>query len=146
MKTRLVGAVLVALTLSGCGGMGEDPSQRALLQLSVSRQTWSAQAIHAYSFDYDRTTMIFSPRLHIEVLGDTVNRATDRDTGAVYANAGVPTVDSLFARIQQLISTPHSDLSVQYNLAIGYPTRIVVDSTVPDAGSIVAVTNFQRTP
>jgi len=146
MKTRLVGAVLVALTLSGCGGMGEDPNQRALLQLSVSRQTWSAQAIHAYSFDYDHTAMIFFPRLHIEVLGDTVNRATDRDTGAVYANAGVPTVDSLFARVQELITSPHSDLSVQYNLALGYPTRIVVDSTIPDAGSTIAVTNFQRTP
>lgn len=146
MKTRLVGAVLVALTLSGCGGMGEDPNQRALLQLSVSRQTWSAQAIHAYSFDYDHTAMIFFPRLHIEVLGDTVNRATDRDTGAVYANAGVPTVDSLFARVQELITSPHSDLSVQYNLALGYPTRIVVDSTIPDAGSTIAVTNFQRAP
>ncbi len=117
--------------------------QRALLQLSVSRQQWSAQAIHDYSFDYDRTAMIFSPRLHIEVLGDTVNRTTDRDTGAVYANAGVPTVDSLFARVLQLISSPHSDLNVQYNLALGYPTRIVVDSTIPDAGSTIAVTNFQ---
>ena len=146
MKTQLVGAVLVAVTLFGCGGMGEDPTQTALLQLSVSRQTWSAQAIHAYSFDYDRTAMIFSPRLHIEVLGDTVNRTTDRDTGAVYANAGAPTVDSLFARVLQLISSPHSDLSVQYNLAIGYPTRIVVDSTIPDAGSVVAITNFQRAP
>jgi hypothetical protein len=146
MKTRLVGAVLAALTLSGCGGMGEDPTQRALLQLSVSRQTWSAQAIHAYSFDYDHDAMIFFPRLHIEVLGDTVNRATDRDTGAVYANAGVPTVDSLFVRVLQLISSPHSDLSVQYNLALGYPTRIVVDSTIPDAGSTIAVTNFQRAP
>jgi Family of unknown function (DUF6174) len=146
MKTRLVGAVLVALTLFGCGGMGEDPNQRALLQLSVSRQTWSAQAIHAYSFDYDHTAMIFFPRLHIEVLADTVNRATDRDTGAVYANAGVPTVDSLFARVQELITSPHSDLSVQYNLALGYPTRIVVDSTIPDAGSTIAVTNFQRAP
>jgi len=146
MKTQLVGAVLVAVTLFGCGGMGEDPNQRALLQLSVSRQTWSAQAIHAYSFDYDHTAMILFPRLHIEVLGDTVNRATDRDTGAVYANAGVPTVDSLFARILQLISSPHSDLSVQYNLALGYPTRIVVDSTIPDAGSTIAVTNFQRAP
>jgi hypothetical protein len=146
MKTRLVGAVLAAVALSGCGGMGEDPNQMALLQLSVSRQNWSAQAIHAYSFDYDHTAMIFFPRLHIEVMGDTVNRATDRDTGAIYANAGVPTVDSLFARILQLITSPHSDLTVRYNLAIGYPTRIVVDSTIPDAGSIVAVTNFQRTP
>lgn len=146
MRTQFVGAVLVAVTLCGCGGMGEDPTQTALLQLSVSRQKWSAQAIRDYSFDYDRTAMIFSPRLHIDVLGDTVNRATDRDTGAVYANAGVPTVDSLFARVLQLISSPHSDLSVQYNLAIGYPSRIVVDSTIADAGSIVAVTNFQRTP
>ena len=146
MRTRLVGAVLVAATLSACGGTGEDPSQTALLQLSVSRQKWSAQAIHDYSFDYDLTAMIFFPRLHIEVLGDTVNRATDRDTGTIYANAGVPTVDSLFARVVQLISSPHSDLSVQYNLAIGYPTRIVVDSTIPDAGSIVAITNFQRAP
>jgi hypothetical protein len=146
MKTNLVGAVLVAVNLSGCGGMGEDPSQTALLQLSVSRQKWSAQAIHDYSFDYDRTAMIFSPPLHIEVLSDTVNRATDRDTGAIYANAGIPTVDSLFARVLQLISNPHSDLSVQYNLALGYPTRIVVDSTIPDAGSTVAITNFQRAP
>lgn len=146
MKTQIVGAVLVGVILSGCRSLGEDPGQTALLQLGVNRQKWSAQAIHNYSFDYDRTAMILYPRLHIEVQSDTVNRATDRDTGAVYGNAGIPTVDSLFARILQLISSPHSDLSVAYNLAIGYPTRIVVDSTVPDAGSIVAITNFQRAP
>ena len=146
MKTHLVGALLAAVLLSACGVMGEDPGQRALLQLSVSRQKWSAQAIHDYSFDYDHSAMIFFSRLHIEVLGDTVNRATDRDTGAVYATAGVPTVDSLFARVLQLISSPHSDLSVQYNLALGYPTRIVVDSAIADAGSTIAVTNFQRAP
>ena len=146
MKTQFVGAVLVAVSLFGCGGTGENPTQTALLQLSVSRQKWSAQAIHDYSFDYAHNAMIFFPRLHIEVLGDTVNRATDRDTGTIYTNAGVPTVDSLFARVLQLISSPHSDLSVQYNLALGHPTRIVVDSTVPDAGSTIAVTNFQRAP
>jgi hypothetical protein len=146
MKTQLVGTVLVAVTLFGCGGLGEDPTQTALLELSVSRQKWSAQAIHDYSFDYDRTTIIFFRRLHIEVLGDTVNRASNRDTGAVYANAGVPTVDSLFARVLELISSPHSDLSVQYSLGLGYPTRIVVDSTIPDAGSTIAIANFQRAP
>jgi len=146
MKTQFVGAVLVAVSLFGCGGTGENPTQTALLQLSVSRQKWSSQAIHDYSFDYDHNAMIFFPRLHIEVLGDTVNRATDRDTGTIYTNAGVPTVDSLFARVLELISSPHSDLSVQYNLALGYPTRIVVDSTIPDAGSTIAVSNFQRAP
>jgi hypothetical protein len=146
MKIQFVGAVLVAVSLFGCGGTGENPTQTALLQLSVSRQKWSAQAIHDYSFDYDHNAMIFFPRLHIEVLGDTVNRATDRDTGTIYTNAGVPTVDSLFARVLELISSPHSDLSVQYNLALGYPTRIVVDSTIPDAGSTIAITNFQRAP
>ena len=146
MKTQFVGAVLVAVSLFGCGGTGENPTQTALLQLSVSRQKWSAQAIHDYSFDYDHNAMIFFPRLHIEVLGDTVNRATDRDTGTIYTNAGIPTVDSLFARVLELISSPHSDLSVQYNLALGYPTRIVVDSTIPDAGSTIAITNFQRAP
>jgi hypothetical protein len=146
MKTQFVGAVLVAVSLFGCGGTGENPTQTALLQFSVSRQKWSAQAIHDYSFDYDHNAMIFFPRLHIEVLGDTVNRATDRDTGTIYTNAGVPTVDSLFARVLELISSPHSDLSVQYNLALGYPTRIVVDSTIPDAGSTIAITNFQRAP
>ena len=146
MKTQFVGAVLVAVSLFGCGGTGENPTQTALLQLSVSRQKWSTQAIHDYSFDYDHNAMIFFPRLHIEVLGDTVNRATDRDTGTIYTNAGVPTVDSLFARVLELISSPHSDLSVQYNLALGYPTRIVVDSTIPDAGSTIAITNFQRAP
>ena len=146
MKTQFAGAVLVAVSLFGCGGTGENPTQTALLQLSVSRQKWSAQAIHDYSFDYDHNAMIFFPRLHIEVLGDTVNRATDRDTGTIYTNAGIPTVDSLFARVLQLISSPHSDLSVQYNLALGYPTRIVVNSTIPDAGSTIAVTNFQRAP
>jgi hypothetical protein len=146
MKTNLVGAVLVTLILSACRAMGEDPTQTALLQLSVNRQKWVAEAIHDYSFDSDLTAMVFSPPLHIEVRGDTVNRVTDRATGAVYGNAGYPTVDSLFAHVLQLISSPHSDLSVQYNLAIGYPTRIEVNSSIPDAGSVVAITNFQRAP
>lgn len=146
MKTNLVGAVLVTVILSACRAAGEDSTQRALVQLAMNRQHWFAAAIHDYSFDYDLAAMIFSPPLHIEVRGDTVNRVTDRNTGAVYGNAGMSTVDSLFARVAQLISSAHSDLSVEYNLAIGYPTRIAVDSNIPDAESVVTITNFQRSP
>jgi hypothetical protein len=146
MKTNLVGAVLVTVILSACRAAGEDSTQRALVQLAMNRQHWFAAAIHDYSFDYDLTAMIFSPPLHIVVKGDTVNLVADRNTGAVYGNGGMPTVDSLFARIAGLISSQHSDLSIEYNLAIGYPTRIEVDSNIPDAGSVAAITNFQRAP
>jgi len=144
MKTTFVGVAGLAVALLGCNLLDEDPNAAERLQLGLNRQKWSTQAIHNYSFDYDLIAMIFTRPLHIEVRADTVNQVSDRETGAMYANAGAPTIDSLFGRIGALLSSRNSKLAIQYDPSIGYPTRIDAPSDIPDTGSLTTVTNFQR--
>lgn len=144
MKTTLVSVVGLGVVLLGCNAFDEDRNAGERLQLALNRQKWSTQAIHNYSFDYDLTAMIFTRPLHIEVRADTVNQVSDRETGAMYANAGAPTIDSLFGRIGALLSSRNSKPTIQYDPLIGYPTRINAPSDIPDTGSLTTVTNFQQ--
>jgi Family of unknown function (DUF6174) len=142
MKTHLVGLILVAVFLIGCGGFDEDPRQQALYQLSVNRMKWDNKHLHDYSFDYDLEANIAPHPLRIDVRADTVNRVTDRESGAVYANAGNPTVDSLFARVSRLIASPGEGIRVQYNAALGFPESITAASSIPDTGYTITVSNL----
>ncbi len=145
MKANLVGTILFALFVIGCKATDEDPNAAARVQLGINRQKWIAQAVHGYSFDYDLSAMVQSRPLHIEVRADTVNQVVDRVNGAVYANAGAPTIDSLFTTIARSLSDQSAMLSVDYNLPIGYPTNINVSSMViADVGYSIRITNFQR--
>ena len=146
MKTGIVGAVIVAVVLSACHATDESRIQAELLQLSENRQKWDAQAIQDYSFDYDKVAMIFTRPVHIEVVGGNVSRVTDRGSGAVYSNAGVPTVDSLFAEIDRAIAEPNEHLLAEYDATLGYPTTITLGSNIPDTGLSQSITNLQRTP
>jgi uncharacterized protein DUF6174 len=146
MKTSIVCLFLLGVVLQGCGGFDEDPRQQALYQLTANRQKWKSQSIHDYSFDYDVSSMLASRPLRIDVRSDTVNHVTDRLTGAVYANDGNPTVDSLFARVEQVISTPDIGLRIQYNAPLGFPELIHQASTIPDTGYTITVSNFLRVP
>ena len=142
MKTNLVSLALVATFVIGCGGFEEDQSQQALFQLSVNRMKWDNQQIHDYSFDYDVEANIAPRPLRIEVRADTVNRVSNRQTGEVYANAGNPTVDSLFARVSQLIASPGDGIRIQYNSPLGFPESITVASSIPDTGYTITVSNL----
>ena len=146
MRTKIVSLILIAASLTGCGGTDESPFDAALFQLSVNRQKWTAGAVHSYSFDYDLAAMVFSPPVRIEVQNDLVTKVTDRNTGAVYSNSGAPTVDSLFVRVEQTIRSPDANVRVTYDAQLGFPAKIENDSSIPDTGSTTTVTNFQQTP
>jgi hypothetical protein len=144
MKTTLVSAGLIPLVLLGCKLLESSPAQSARLALAVNEQKWNGQAIHNYSFDYNFSGVWFAGSTHIVVRADTVNQAVDLKTGAALPNANKPTVDSVFSRIRTLLSNPDPDATVDYNFGAGYPMRVESLMRVPDAGSIVTLTNFQR--
>ena len=146
MKPWIVGVVLTAGVVAGCGTDLQSPRDKALLQLSLNRQKWSAQGIHNYSFNYDFTANVFSPPLHVEVRNDLVSQVTDRSSGATYPNSTAPTVDSLFARVDTVIRTESADITVTYDGQLGFPAKIEQPSNVPDGGSVTTVTSFQTVP
>jgi len=144
MKTTLVGVAGLAVVLIGCNSIDEDLNTAERLRLALNRQKWSAQAVHNYSFDYNLSAMIFTHPLRIDVRADTVNRVTDRDTGAIYSNGGAPTIDSLFSSIESLLSDRNNKPVIEYDGQVGYPTSIDAPSNIPDTGYSITVTNFQR--
>ena len=146
MRTPFVRVLLISAALLGCRASDENASQAALLQLSANRQKWDGEAIHDYSFDYDLAAMVLARPLHIEVRADTVNAVTNRESGALYPNAGNPTVDSLFARVAALIAHPDAGVRIQYNAALGFPESISSGSNIPDTGYTITITNLTRAP
>lgn len=144
MRPKLVSAGLIPLVLLGCKLFESSPAQSARLALAVNEQKWHSQAIHNYSFDYSLFSVWFAYSTHIVVRADTVNQAVDLKTGAVLPNGSKPTVDSVFSHIRVLLSNPDPDATVDYSFGAGYPMRVESLMRVPDAGSVVTLTNFQR--
>jgi hypothetical protein len=144
MKAMLVSAGLIPLLLLGCKLLETDSARSGLIALAVNEQKWRSQAIHDYSFDYNLSSVWFDYSTHIVVRSDTVNQAVDLKTGGVLLKTNQPTVDSVFARIKVLFSNPDADPTVDYSLGVGYPMRVEAMMHIPDAGSIVTLTNFQR--
>lgn len=146
MMKSIVNVLWCSILLVACSSPSDVARDTALRQLSTNREKWTAQGVHNYSFDYDVTANAFSPPLHIEVRNDLVSSANDRNTGAAVATANVPTIDSLFTRIDALIRGPNPDISVTYDGSLGYPLKIEEGSSIPDAASVTTVTNLQQVP
>jgi hypothetical protein len=119
----------------------------------VARQRWAAQgpASYRYRFQY----LCFCPStlvnaVEIQVRGGRVVAVLDPATGRpVAATPGrpTPTVEELFAVVEQAIARPVDWFDVQYDLVLGYPavirldpnTRTVDEESSYFAGSLTAM-------
>ncbi len=134
LPLRLILLVAATSLVSGCDALGlaVGPSHRRS-ELERQRAKWSQRHVTSYRLTYRRACFCgneFTSLTDIEVRsGDiAVARYTERDDPIpAYVQAGLPTVASLFAIIEDAIDRNADVLDVTYDPAFGYPRWIAID-------------------
>jgi hypothetical protein len=121
-----------ALALStGCTSMGsDDGAERA--RLAQARSRWRAAGITDYRYELRR--VCFCPQelvgpFAITVRGGALSSVVYVPTGAAVVPAPErhPTVEGLFGQVEAALDRNPSRIAIDYDSALGYPTRIDVD-------------------
>ena len=148
----LIAALLVGVAAS-CSGDATSPRSGAMLELRRNRQRWESAGLHDYEFDFRRVCFCLpeaTEQVHIVVRRDTVASVVRRNDGQTASNrvSVWPTVDDLFAEVQQRLDQGSERLEVEYDATYGYPRSIVADIVLmmaDDEYSLSAV-NLRRLP
>ena len=144
----------LALAGSACDGSlspSQIRGQRA--ELTVARGRWASQGPQSYRYRFQY--LCFCPAtlvtpVEIQVRSGRVVAVLDPATGrpvALEPGRPTPTVEDLFAVVEQAIARPVDWLDVQYDLVLGYPavirvdpnTRTIDEETSYFAGSLTAL-------
>lgn len=100
---------------------------------------WRSQNIASYSYVAERVCFceVGSEPVTIQVVQGKVSSVTVVATGAEIPTTGWPTIDELF---DEIIANPPT--TVQFNAALGYPTRIDRCCLADDSGSSFTVSDL----
>lgn len=147
MRTRsdlIVLATLLSLGIGGCRGPGTDPES----SLTTSMARWARRAPPAYTFTLFISCECLpemSGPVRIAVRGGVVESRQYVQSGAAvsaqYAES-FPTIEGLFAKIEQAVRDGTRPLEVRYDAELGYPLRIVIGDPAVDA-PVFTVSDFQ---
>lgn len=131
MKTTLL-FLLALLFLAGCSLVDNDdnPSRMAL---ELNRSQWRAQGFSSYQYDLLISCFCqYVGPVRVLVRGDSVHALTPHDTADVpftpedLAPDYALTIDDLFDIVGKALGQA-DELEVDYDAALGYPTRISID-------------------
>lgn len=135
MKTISVRNSGLALALlwftAGCGLLEPDPWDDRRDALERGRAKWAAAAIETYGYTLQRDCFCgFYGEFRVVVQGDAVAEVVAVATGERVeppAPDVIPTVEGLFATVEEAIEEEVDQLEVRYHAALGYPTLISID-------------------
>jgi len=122
--------VTACLLGSSCGIL--DPDGR-LDELESNRDQWRQADIRHYRMEFRASCFCgseFTELVTVEVLKDTVRSVTVVSTGLPVEYMPLdawPTVEELFAAVEQAIVEDAHELRVTYDLELGYPAFIFID-------------------
>lgn len=132
-----LGAAL-ALALLGAGGCTDPsgPGRGDALALARARARWRDHQLTAYSYDFRRSCYCLETTtapVRLVVVGGDVT-----EVAALEAPEGwqvqpsldpkyYPTVDELFAVVEEAIRARVAHLEVEYDETFGYPRRVEID-------------------
>lgn len=144
-RFRVVG-VLLGLAAAACDGSlspSQIRGQRA--ELTVARRRWADQGPDSYRYRFQY--LCFCPSslatpVEIHVRDGRVVAVLDPSSGRPAPSEPgrpAPTVEDLFAVVEQAIARPVDWLDVQYDLVLGYPAVIRVD---PNTRSVDEETSY----
>jgi len=127
---------LLPLLLAGCDGgtrpdgLTADDRGETRAALAAARRRWSAAGPESYSYLYRRVCFCPSaPLVRITVREGQVGEVVAAETGEPVAGA-FPTVEALFAEVQEAMDADAHEIRASYDAALGYPTSFYVDHDV----------------
>ena len=122
-----------ALTLAGCALTGPEDLRDEQRELNRSRRQWEAAAIEDYRLVARRLcycgTEVIEPVV-VEVSGGEPVSRTYQATGQPVPEQFEelwPTMDGVFAIVQNAIDREAHRIDVEYDPALGFPTSIAID-------------------
>ncbi|MEO5815107.1 MAG: DUF6174 domain-containing protein [Gemmatimonadaceae bacterium] len=143
---RVVGLIaLLTLALGGCKSQVTGP----LEELSTARARWSISAPASYTFVVARSCECLA-----EMAGPVVVSVRNRlAESRHYTGTGVevpasyagnfPTIEAIFAVIDAAVRDGTQPIDVQYDPALGYPTRVSLGDTSADGGTLFFVSQLR---
>jgi len=140
--------ITALVTLAGCGTTPFGVSQS---ELDRHRERWAANGIQNYTFRYHRTCECppaITSLVEVEVRGGAVARVTYQSDGLDVDPSitnRFPTIDDMFATIEEAIRDRAASLIVTYDNALSYPTRISIDYDAAVADDDVAMSAVELT-
>lgn len=129
MTNSFVRAVLVSLTTLASCSSPTGPNA----ELTDARERWESRRITQYQYKFQRICFCLEETTRavtIRVQGNVVTRAWYVANGSEVPAGDLhlyPTVEQLFAIIEDAIERKAARLDVEYDRANGYPTRIDID-------------------
>jgi hypothetical protein len=127
-RTALLAATL-SLGLLGCGDGTSPVSQR--LELQANRAKWQRAALTSYTLVLQESCFCaYTQPVRLYVVNDVIVRAFPLSGDTAVSPTFFPTVDRLFAFIDDAITRRAAVLRVTYDPTLGYPVEIVYDGAV----------------
>ena len=155
MRTLAIGGPLLLLLSLGCSG--SDPiSPQELSSLTRAETLWRARPFGDYS--YEMIQSCFCPPVSGRWTRVTVRQGIVADAQALDPDPMFPVdqlvywmpIDSLFGRLKRAandatVREVYRDIIVEFDAALGYPTRVewISKPTVQDAGVVYALRNVR---
>lgn len=114
--------------------VGEKPDHSKLATLLAENRTkWAAQGAADYTFNFSRSCFClpdYTREATLAVASGQINSATYVDDGAVVAAQVVreyKTIEGLFAAIEGAIATGAAQIDVEFDAALGFPSKVFID-------------------
>jgi hypothetical protein len=141
-RLRSLLSVVVLIAVAACSdavGPGEDQSD-----LEMNRQKWRDNGFANYTMTMSRICFCgdVGP-WNVVVVDDSVVSATRVADGRAVDTRYLPTINKLFAFIDESIKKPAAKIAAQYDPARGYPREIDYDGSlnIADDELMYAVSN-----
>lgn len=129
---RTILAATLSLGLLGCGDGTSPISQR--LELDANRAKWQRAGLVSYTYTLQQLCFCaFTQPVRLYVVNDVVVRALASSGDSAVSPQFFPTVDRLFAFIDDAIARRAAVLRVTYDPTLGYPVEIVYDGALNTA-------------
>ncbi len=121
--------LLLLGTVTACGGDATGPAE---LGLQSARELWRQAAIQDYSVTVERRCFCSgaSQPVIVQVSGGTVVSTTDAQTGDPIDISTVgpyPSVEGMFAILQDAVDRNANDIIATYHIDLGYPLELQID-------------------
>ncbi len=132
---RVWASLLTIAVLASCSDITVSNERLEAIQRELNRRygLWKEQAIGAYEYQFERACLCpssLTQPVRVSVSDSTVVAVTYVDGGAAVPDSAFSsyfTVEGLFRQAQIGINLLADSLVIEYNVALHYPTKVVVD-------------------